>query len=55
MATNKNYNVRFFIRNITTRRPLRYNEKYGNIVYYDTFEEAQADLEFNEEVVKEYF
>lgn len=49
-----NSNVRFYIRNITTKRPLRYNEKYGEIVFYDTEEEARADLEYNEEVVKMY-
>ena len=54
MAKNNN-KVRYFIVNITTCRPLRYNEKYGEIVYYDTYEDAYADLEHNEKVVKEYY
>lgn len=56
MATNnKPNNVRYYIMNITTRRPLRYNERYGDIVYYDTYEEAEADLDPNEKVMKAYF
>lgn len=52
---NNTAKTRYFIVNITTCRPLRYNEKYGDIVYYDTYEDAFADLEFNEKVVKEYY
>ena len=52
---NNTTKTRYFIMNITTRRPLRYNERYGGIVYYDTYEDAYADLEFNEKVVKEYY
>lgn len=55
MKTNKPNNVRYYIMNITTCRPLRYNEKYGDIVYYDTYEEAEADLNPNEKVMKAYF
>lgn len=56
MATNnKPNNVRYYIMNITTRKPLRYNERYGGIVYYDTYEEAEADLNPNEKVMKAYF
>jgi hypothetical protein len=54
MATT-NPRVRYFIMNITTCRPLRYNEVFGGIVYYDTYEDAYADLEKNEKVVKEYY
>jgi hypothetical protein len=54
MAKTTN-NIRYYIINITTCRPLRYNEKYGDIVYYDTYEDALADLETNERIIKEYY
>ena len=55
VTNNKPNNVRYYIMNITTCRPLRYNERYGDIVYYDTYEEAEADLNPNEKVMKAYF